>query len=227
MTISSRDLTRLPDVDRLRAVLQSMAMLDAILSPEWEFRYYSFNAHWSTGEQMGSMRNGCGDDLFALFNAAGCFLKGFAHEAPMSPCDRRPKRVWPGVLDGVPAEFAACLGEPAFGIEDTTFCIWRRYSDRSWQRGAIEFPSGPDPDGSEFLLALLDGQPASYQAWAEDYYERPVHLAAVRQVYAHQPLTDKLVRRLNPAAAAEGLAADVEEIGYPGRGAAGADRPRG
>src|SRR3954463_3910296 len=103
--ISTRNLTLLPEVDRLRALLQSMAMLDAILCPEWEFRYYSFNAAWSDGERMGSMRNGSGDHFFALFNAAGCWLKGFAHEAPMAhvPGDSTGQ-VWPGVLDHVPAE---------------------------------------------------------------------------------------------------------------------------
>src|SRR5690349_3975316 len=64
--ISTRDLSRLPDVDALRRLLQNMAMLDAILSPEWEYRYYSFNSKWARGEQMGSMRDGCGDDFFAL-----------------------------------------------------------------------------------------------------------------------------------------------------------------
>ena len=37
-----------------------MAMLDAILSPEWDCRYYSFNAGWSPDEQMGSMRERLG-----------------------------------------------------------------------------------------------------------------------------------------------------------------------
>jgi hypothetical protein len=217
MAISTRELDALPDVERLRGLLQSLAMLDAILSPEWESRYYSFNGRWSEGEQMGSMRDGCGDDFFALFNAAGCFLKGFAHEAPMSPYGRRPKRVWPGVLEGVPAEFAACLREPAFAIEDTTFCIWRRYSDGPWQRGVIEFPAGADPDGSESLLSVLDGKPATYKAWAEDYYGRPVPLPVVRQVYAHTRLTKKLVQQLNPEVTLENLAADLEEIGYPGK----------
>src|SRR4051794_4974349 len=111
--INTRDLSSLPGVDRLRAVLQSMAMLDAILYPEWQFRYYSFNAGWAPGEQMGSMRNGSGDDFFALFNAAGCWIKGFAHEAPMSPYrDDGTRRIWPGILDEVPGEFAACLREP-------------------------------------------------------------------------------------------------------------------
>ena len=54
--ISTRDLSLLPDVARLRQTLQAMAMLDAVLCPEWQFRYYSFNAAWAAGEQMGSMR---------------------------------------------------------------------------------------------------------------------------------------------------------------------------
>jgi hypothetical protein len=214
--ISRRDLTRLPGVDRFRAVLQSMAMLDAILSPEWQYRYYSFNSRWSAGEQMGSMRDGCGDSFFALFNAAGCFLKGFAHESPMSPYCRRPKGIWSAVIDNVPAEFAACLQEPAFNIEETTFCIWRRYSDKSWQCGAIEFPAATDPVGSASLLSPLDGQPASYQAWAEKYYERAVALTAVKHVYAHKPLSEKVVQKLNSDLLLKELAKDIQEIGYPG-----------
>lgn len=80
MGISTRNLESLPDVVQLRRLLQSMAMLDAILMPEWQYRYYSFNAQWRQGEMMGSMRNGSGDELFALFNIHGAFLKGFAHE---------------------------------------------------------------------------------------------------------------------------------------------------
>ncbi|HYI31772.1 MAG TPA: hypothetical protein VD863_28390 [Bradyrhizobium sp.] len=66
----------------------------------------------------------------------------------------------PGILDGVPAEFAACLREPAFSVENATFCIWRRYGDRAWQVGPVQFlPDHLDPDGSEFLLSPLDGRP--------------------------------------------------------------------
>jgi hypothetical protein len=192
-------------------------MLDAILCPEWQYRYYSFNAHWSDGAQMGSMRNGCGDDFFALFNSAGCFLKGFAHEAPMTPYRSRAKKVWPGVLEKVPSEFAACLKEPAFSIEDTTFCIWREYCDVAWQCGDIEFPDGSDPDGSQDLLSPLDGNPKSYQDWAKDYYDHSVPLIAVRRVYDHRPLTRALIAQLNSEPTLEDLEADIREIGYPCR----------
>ena len=41
--ISTRDLSRLPDIGGLQVLSQSLAMLDAILCPAWEYRYYSFN----------------------------------------------------------------------------------------------------------------------------------------------------------------------------------------
>src|SRR5262245_3584600 len=144
-----------------------MAMLDAILSAEWQSRSYSCNSAWNSGEQMGSMRDGSGDHFFAHFGPAGCWLKGFAHEYPMTPYREAPARVWPGVIDAIPAEFTCCLREPAFSVEDVTFCIWRAYGDRTWRVGPILFPAGhTDPDGSEFLLSPLNGQPQTYREWA-------------------------------------------------------------
>jgi hypothetical protein len=214
--ISTTKLSLLPDVDGFRRMLQSMAMLDAVLCPEWQYRYYSFNAAWSPGEQMGSMRDGCGDHFFAHFSAAGCWVKGFAHEYPMTPYRENPPRPWTGVLDAVPAEFGSCLAEPAFRVADVTFCFWRRFTDTSWQVGPIKFPPDhPDPDGSGSLLSDLDGRPESYHAWAADYYEREVELSAVNHVYRHLPLTSQVVARLNSEISLEELAADISEIGYP------------
>lgn len=206
----------LPDVDTLRRLMQSLAMLDAILSPEWEYRYFSFNRRWLSGEQMGSMRNGQGDHYFALFNSAGCWLKGFDHEAPMSPFASDPPKIAGGVLDGVPAEFQACLTEPAFVVDETTFCVWRGHSDRAWQRGSVTFPAGEeDPDGSAGLLQYLDGRPQTYHDWATEYYERDVPLAAIRSIYAHKPVNQSLVTELNAEVALSELNDDVDEIGYP------------
>jgi hypothetical protein len=118
-------LKTLPDIDRLKALCQSLAMLDAIMSPDWEYRYYSFDSKWGINEMMASMRNGQGDDFFILFNNSGAIIKGFDHESPMSPYAHKPKRVWPGVLDDVPDVFRSFLDEPAFTIEDTTFVfLW-------------------------------------------------------------------------------------------------------
>jgi len=196
--------------------MQSLAMLDAILSREWEYRYFSFNCLWSPNELMASMRNGQGDHYFALFNAAGCWLKGFSHEASMSPFVSDPPGIAVGVVDSVPLEFKTYLTEPAFTIDETTFCIWRRHSDREWQRGPVKFPAGEDdPDGSADLLQYLDGRPQTYCEWAADYYERDVPLVAVQSIYAHQPLDGRLVEGLNADVSLSELNADVDEIGYP------------
>src|SRR5262249_19116182 len=93
VAISTNNLRELPDVFGLRRLLQSLAMLDAVLESEWEYRYYSFNARWNNGEMMGSMRNGQGDEFFALFNAHGVFIKGFVHDASIL-AQRIPSEVY-------------------------------------------------------------------------------------------------------------------------------------
>jgi hypothetical protein len=198
--------------------MQSLAMLDAILSPEWEYRYFSFNCRWAPGEQMGSMRNGCGDHYFALFNSAGCWLKGFDHEAPMTPFASDPPKVAPGLLDEVPIEFAACLSEPAFVVNETTFCIWRRYVDGRWQHGPIKLRDDEqDADGSAGLLRYLDGRPETYREWASDYYEQELAQEPIRSIFSHRPLDQQIVSQLNKALVLSALEADAQEIGYPAR----------
>ncbi|QQS42320.1 MAG: hypothetical protein IPM63_05085 [Acidobacteriota bacterium] len=213
--LSTRNLAALPDIDRLKALLQSLAVLDAIMSPEWDYRYYSFNANWYENEQMGSMRNGCGDEFYAHFTDVGCFLKGFAHEYPMTPYRNNPPELWPGLLEGVPSEFSSGVNEPAFSMENTTVCVWRKYGDESWAHGPIDFPEGEDPDGSAFLFHKLDGDPEKYRFFAEQYYEEVIPIEAVRHIYDHLPLTDEIVASLNPDVRLDELAEDLAAIGYP------------
>jgi hypothetical protein len=214
--ISTRNLAAMPSVDRLMALLQSLATLDAIMSPDdWEARYYSFNCKWSRGAKMGSMRNGSGDEFFALFNRAGCFIKGFAHEYPMTPYRSKPPKLWPGMLDNVPTEFSSGLNEPAFSMTDVTFCVWCRYVDSYWSHGPIDFPDVDDPDGSAFLLTLLDGAPESYCQFAEEYWESTLPMDCVTHIYNHLPLTVDVVKSLNADAELRDLKNELIEIGYP------------
>jgi hypothetical protein len=194
---------------------RALATLDAIMSPDWESRYYSFNAGWGEGEMMASMRNGSGDQWFALIGPAGVALHGLAHEAPAF----RPGSPLPGIFDALPAEFhASFLREPAFETDNSTFCVWRRTADDRWSAGDVELPGGEDPDGFRELTAILAGDPEQYVEFAADYYEREIAPEDVAAVYRHEPLTDELVKRLNPDADLEALAGDLDEIGYPEAG---------
>ncbi|MFD8152166.1 hypothetical protein ACFV28_15620 [Streptomyces sp. NPDC059720] len=210
----------LPEITVLREHCRSMAVLEAALSPEWESRHHSFDDHWSETESMASMRNGSGDEYSIVFSPAGVYVRGFDHESPMSPyAEDGP---WPGVLDEVPEVFRPYVEEPAFSDEDAmpivTACIWRETADNRWKAGTIEFPDSAteDPDGAGYLFQLLvDRSPEAFQRWAEDYYEVPVDLEAVRHVFSSKPLTEAVVRALNPEIGLADVAEDIAEIRYP------------
>jgi len=211
--ISTRTLPALPDIHALRRLLKSLATLDALLEPEWQYRYYSFNSAWADGEEMGSMRNGSGDHWFTLFLSGGAGIVGLAHEAPMF----RHQNPWPGLFVGLPLEMHALRTEPAFDTNNCTFCVWRLAGDTEWHRGQVDFAPGDDPDGSEELLRLLDGVPESYAAFATDYFELDVPLEAVAAVYAHEPMTTGLLAALNPNLSLNDVEPDLAGIGYPRR----------
>jgi len=64
--VTKKRLETIPEVEALKRLCQSLAMLDAIMSPEWAYRYYSFDSKWGEGEMMASMRDGSGDEYFIL-----------------------------------------------------------------------------------------------------------------------------------------------------------------
>jgi hypothetical protein len=208
---STRLLPQLSDVISLKRLLQSVAMLDAVICPEWEYRYYSFNANWAAGEMMGSMRNGQGDGFFALFNCYGVFIKGFDHESMVASL-RLPSEQF---YRDLPHQFAACCGEPAFSPELVTFCMWRLSQEPGWSRAKITLPPSEASDGSAHLLAILDRSPETYLRWATEYYESEMSTQAVVAVYEHRVLTEEIVAALNPKCSLTSLREDIVQIGYP------------
>jgi hypothetical protein len=207
----------LPSISDLLKLCRSIALAEAVLNPGG-YRYYSFDAEWSETEELFAMRNGSGDEFDIVFSSAGAYIRGFDHESPMSPY--ADDAVWPGVLDDVPGVFRSCVEEPAFNDGDmpsVTFCLWRETHDDRWRTGGIEFPSGHSgPDGSGWLCGLLlDPSPETFQSFAEDYYEHPVDLDAVRHIYAQRPLTPDVVAGLNPDVSFAAAVREAEVIGYP------------
>ncbi|MEV5931891.1 hypothetical protein AB0L56_03730 [Streptomyces sp. NPDC052079] len=210
----------LPEIAVLREHCRSLAVLEAVLSPEWESRHHSFDDHWSETESVASMRNGSGDEYSIVFSPAGVYVRGFDHESPMSPyAEDGP---WPGVLDEVPEVFRPYVEAPAFSDEDgiplVTAYTWRETVDARWKVGTIDFPDAAteDSDGAGYLFRLLvDRTPEAFQRWAEDHYEVPVDLEAVRHVFSSRPLTEEAVRALNSEIVLADLSEDIAEIGYP------------
>ena len=200
----------LPSPADLERRCQALAMLDALLSAEWDSRYYSFNRAWSEplGERVGSMRNGSGDYWFVLLQRdGGAAIKGYWHECPVLE-----DLTIPGALEGCPPRYASFLSEPAFSMENTTFAFW--WDETGWQQSAAVTKSQRQWDGSEYL-DLVVGSPEGYVEFARDYFEVDLDVEAVARFYALEPLTPTLAHAVNPGADLQALAGDIAEIGYP------------
>ena len=77
-------IKELSSVNKIKKYLQSLAMLDAIIMPEWEYRYFSFNIHWDIDKMMASMRNGSGDEYFIVFKNNDVIGKVLYHKHKMN-----------------------------------------------------------------------------------------------------------------------------------------------
>lgn len=202
----------LPSIADIRKRCQALAMLDAIICPEWEDRYFSFDAHWGEDEQMGSMRNGGGDEWFILFGPFGAAIKGFAHESEMASNDQFAKEV----QRQLPQSFSTFLHEPAFSMQRVTYCYWRALNDMTWRRAILpNATKAKVEDGSAEYLALLTEPAASYVEYANWYYELDIPLEIVEKIYAQQPLNRTLIDALNESATDDEVEEFAAEIGYP------------
>ena len=213
--ISTKNLSSIGDIDDLKRLLQSLAVLDLIMCTEKSHRSYSFNNLLGENEQVGVMQRENGDSFHAWFTKNGCFFRGNKHDSKMSSCLNTPKKPWQGIYTGVPDTFKRALSEPSFSIDDVSFCFWRQYSDEGWKIGEVEFAEGVDPDGSIVLLDILNGNPGDYQDFVEEFYEEDIPLLPIRHIYAHKLITDSVLEYLNPKVSLCAIENDLKEIGYP------------
>ena len=104
-------------------------MLDAILMPDWEYRYFSFNNFWDTNESMASMRDGEGNGYFIVFGENGVVGKGFQKENSLDFEERKR------LLKHVPKVFNSFINEPAFMVDSLTYIFWRKTDELVYSSG--------------------------------------------------------------------------------------------
>jgi hypothetical protein len=241
--LSTENLNLLPNPSDLKKICKSISALEAIICPEWEYRYYSYQKNWSENEEFCEMRNGQGDQMLIVFNENGTCINGFAHESEMNgwkniPIEEKKSfteklfgskkeiateftQIIPkGVVENLPKLFNEFIfGEPVKSI-GTTFCIWQTEVDNNWKIGKVDLPKNDYKDGSSDLLQLLDGKSITYKNWAENYYEeefkeRELKLVLVEKVFNQIEITKELVKEINPELENfENLKSDLDEIGY-------------
>lgn len=189
----------LPRPDVLVRTCRGIAALDAMLSEDWESRYYSFDSGWDPkgGVKVASMRNGCGDDWFIAFCPEGVFVKAFWHEHPRAKATE--------IYAGLPTALAKQRAEPAFESDVVTWGGW--HDGTAWTLRGDGKPMTEE-------LAILAGGAKAYQAYAAEYFEVKVPLAAITHVLAGKPLTQAIVAKVTTERTLKDLRDDLTGIEY-------------
>ncbi|MEZ4319801.1 MAG: hypothetical protein R3F61_19965 [Myxococcota bacterium] len=200
----------LPPPDVLEHRARVLAVLDALLCPDWEYRYYSFNARWAPSQWMASMRDGSGSHWFLVgIDGVGLGLTGLALHTPAFRMDH-PR---PGIVDRIPqALHAHFLEEPAFDMKNTTFTGWWLDAEPGWHAGTCGLE-----DGADDLLSALLGGPDAYHAFAEEYYERTVDPTVVAELFAGGPVLRSTAEALNPDLDWEAFVEEAPDMGVETR----------
>lgn len=199
-----KSINELPSPELVLRRSKSLAVIDAILMPEWEYRYFSFNANWDIGESIGSMRDGEGDHYFILFISAESLRvigKVFSESSGVSENEVS------SIIGRAPKHYAAFCSEPAFSINEMSFCFW--VEDNKWV-------ATPKNNNLEYLGFLVDSK--IYSDWASKYYETSICKDAIDRIYGFEPLSEDLVNMLNPAVSMSDVMDDIKDIAYPTAG---------
>lgn len=204
--MSTRRLDLIPGPVELARRSVALAVLDAILDPDPEFRCHGA-AIRPDQEMIATMRDGSGDGYSIVFCAAGTMIRGYRQQ-PASG------KSLPSALDGVSPELALAADMSVADGFLTTFCIWRRAADTTWHVSGGATDASLARDDSDRCLRLLDGQPATYRQWCAAYFEVLVPINAIAQIYATRPITDKLVATLNPDADPDAVREQAAAMGY-------------
>ena len=196
-----KSIDMLPEIKEVYETCQSLAVIEAILMQEWDFRYFSFNSSWDVNKSMASMRDGCGSHYYMTFDSQLTKCLGKLYNKPI------------GVKDTTPIKdvymFEEFLQEPAFENEDATIYYYKTSNKIKWQ--SIPFLSDIP------FLGFLVNKENAYIPWAESCYEIEIKTQPVIDIFNYQPVTSSMVNQLNPNCCISTLIDDLNEINYPFR----------
>jgi len=187
----------LPMIETIKQKLRRLALLDAIIEQEWEYRYYSFDSEWSETEEMASLRDGSGGEWFFLFEGQNMAFKC------TSPVDGLVQD-FEELKIKVPERFSSFLNEPAFSMNQGS-CIWYLH-EQTWVKLGNSIKDLPNPEKIIVMTA------SDYCKFVESYFERQVDESLVESVLEGKYTLD-MAKQINPDVDIELLTKDMIEIG--------------
>ena len=186
--ISTKDLSGLPNAERLKNFCKGLAALDIIMvEEEWSFiRHYTYNPAWRKGKEAFFATDGSDQSMIVLFAREGCVINGVDSELYDWEESREVKKM------------------------KSTFCVWTE-DGTTWNCNPMD-----GEDASKDLLPTIDGNPQTYVKYGKWFYPADLPLEAVRQLADGGPVTKELVAALNPKRNEwEEIKAGLDKIGYP------------
>ena len=185
-------------IEEITKKLKSISLLEAIICPEWEYRYFSFNSKWGEGEEMASMRNGSGDEWFLWVKNGLAALKVMNHEFGTLKDIETIKNQFPTV-------YASFITEPAFSINEST-SLWY-LNEAEWVKYDV------NEEETNKLIKVFNWTPSEYKEWAEDYYENEFSLEAIDNIMAGK-FSENDIHLLNDELSYKDIEEEISEIGY-------------
>ena len=181
----------------LRNKLKHLALLDAIIEPEWEYRYYSYNSNWSDTQEMASLRDSCGGEWFFLLDESNVSFKC------TSPVD--------GLVDNfdeikktLPERFTPFLNEAAFSMDQGS-CIWF-IEDDIWVKLGKDISDLPNP------IRIQEMTASDYCQFVEEIFEQKIDQDVVQSIFDGN-FTIDMAKKINPSIDLDALQKDISEIG--------------
>jgi hypothetical protein len=225
-------LERLPDITKLINVSRSLAALDLVYQDSFHHNddaSVRFTENWQdkNGERVLQLEWEGKDSLIIWFSPEGAVIKGHDEESVMNPLvapfdleEQHGLKLYPGLLKGFPKELKRFLDEPTFDSDNATFVIWRKATDSAWHIGPINWPNrAPNRwkshDGSDDLLSPLSIDAKAYTNWVQTAKNRKVKESDIEKVFAQEPMTADLLKRLDSHRKLKDIKDDLKTIGYP------------
>lgn len=172
----------LPEPKQILFISQRLAFLDAIISPEWEYRYYSFNHSWDLNQQMASMRDGSGNEYFILFENNNCGIKVY-NKQQNEECQKfiTEQRETDNHF------IRNFLNEPAFSIPYSTFLSFWESGQKRWKSYGNE---------KNMLLHIFSDPQKKYFDFSKEYYEKEIPMKLINKIFSSESMKSDVILKL-------------------------------
>ena len=204
----------LPEISELEKCLYAQAILYIILIDNIEERYIKKLESKNEQESVFLFDDYSSDGMLIVFSSNACIILGFDHEF----CDFKKH---PELYGELPSSLYDLLNQAENAghnrEEDFMFCVWRESISSDWYKKSIHDNVGEEYDADEYTD--FSNLISNIYSSAEDFIEnawfkrcKGLPLSGVKQVYAGEKITEKIIGEINPERDVNEVLMEVDKI---------------